>query len=198
MFELYRSQASGAPRFAAAPARALASKPPVERLRIEGHVICDYGDMDRAGDWLRCRRGPTCPNGAYMATVYPSEAAAEGHIDRRGRSTSERVLGSRPSALTRPEPLRFHIRHLLAEGFLGRDYRAMPCGLRDATRDLRQGHGEEPAWLEIQRQRDEEDVEGALLPGGPDATGTLFLFVSAADRIQALELIKTISWSENP
>ena len=176
------------------PASALAKDPPLEALSIEGYVICDCDDLDRAGDWLRCARGPACPNRAYMSTVYRSESVVRENLDRRAWTAGKRILPSRPAALTVPEPLYLHIHRLQAEGFLGRG--AAPCGLPDATRDLRRGHGEEPAWREIQRQRDEEGVEGALLPGGPDATGTLFLFLSAAHCIKTLDLVDTVAWTE--
>jgi hypothetical protein len=170
------------------------SIPPCGQQAIRGYVISDFDDLDRAGDWIRCHRGPECLSRAYMATVYRDYALAYGQIDARARAVCTSVLPSRPNSLTAVEPIRFRIYRMEAAGFYARDYRTTPCGLPHATHDLRMGQGEEPAWLEIQRQRDEERVEGALLPGGPATLGTLFLFLTAASCIKRFDLIDTVAW----
>ena len=186
----------GIDRRAGAAARELVRLPPLERVGIEGFVLCDFEDLDRAGDWIRCPRGPGCPNQAFLTNVYASERLAHESLDRRARLASERILPAHPAALTRVEPLRFEIRCLVAEGFLGRDYRSTPCGMPHATQDLRNGHGNEPAWQEVRRQRDEECVEGVLLPGGPGVRAALFLFVSAAHCVRRLEPVAAVDWSD--
>jgi hypothetical protein len=169
------------------------TQPPLQRLSVQGFAISDYGDLDRAGDWLNCKRQPNCPNRAYLTEIYATLVSAHAEIPRRARELARCVLPRRPDAVTRYGPLTFRVYELVATGIVGRDYRRAGCALPDASRQLREGSGGEPAWREIQRQRDEEGVEGALLPGStPD--GDLFLFVSAGHRLDQLELVDTLKW----
>ena len=43
-------------------------EPPIQRLAVAGFVIChdasgedEPPELDRAGDWIRCTRGKSCP-----------------------------------------------------------------------------------------------------------------------------------------
>ena len=167
--------------------------PPLTQLSVEGYAISDYNDLERAGSWLECLvQG--CRNRAYLTALHPTKADAIGAVALRGLALSQAVLPSRPAELTRRRPLRFNIWHVQAINILGRDYRDSGCHIPNASLQLREGRGTEPAWVEIQRQRDDEDVEGALLPG-LTSVGDMFLFVSAGARLRRREKVTTIEWS---
>jgi hypothetical protein len=170
------------------------AKPPITSLSVRGFAVCDYGDLDRAGNWVDCLHGPGCPNRAYLIELHSTEEGALASIDQRGKALSRKTLPTRPRVLTREEPLHFTIWDLEAVDVRGRDYRPDGCMIPRAREQLRHGSGQERAWLEIQRQRDHEQVEGALLPR-PAGASELFLFVTAAaERIRRREKVLDVAW----
>jgi len=84
------------------------------------------------------------------------------------------------------------IHRLIADAFLGLDYRAHPCGLANALSELRGGDGSEAAWRELERQRVEDDVQGALLAAGYGITANLVLFVTGRSCVREFERVEEI------
>jgi hypothetical protein len=172
------------------------ARPPVCPFSVAGYTLSDFADPDRAGDWVSCLR-PKCHNAAYLAIVYSSEQEAMQAIPGRAAELAHAVLPLRPDPLgllLAHGPLEFYVHRIRAVDVLGRDYRSGGCTIPNAAQELRIGRGDEPAWREIRRQRDSDDVEGALLPG-PSPQGQLFLFRSAIHRIEDHEILRRIAWS---
>ena len=167
-------------------------RPPRQTLYAEGFAVSDYNDLDRAGDWLNCMC-EACRNRAYLTLLYPDAASAVEAVPERAVALARALLSSRPKQLTLVNPLVFYVWRVEVAGFIGRDYRSGGCGVPESSNQLRHGSGHEIAWCEIRRQRDDEEIEGALLPGATPG-GELFLFVEAAHRVRRRELVQTVEW----
>ena len=141
-----------------------------------GFVICDHDRLDRAGDWTRCSHGPGCPYRAHLVSLYPTVHAAADAIEARADEIARAIWPSDPGRVL--GDLELSVRYLDASRILGRDYRHEPVGMSPVMDELRSGAGDGPHWLEMKRQRDDEQVEGALLPGTA-AGGRLFVFADA-------------------
>jgi hypothetical protein len=172
------------------------NRPALTNLKVDGWVVCDCGDLDRAGDWLSCRNGAYCRNAAYLTPVYSSLERALEATSARAEKWAEAILPGQPGRLTQVDPLRLTVRRLEVPCFRGRDYRERPCGLMDAIGELRNGDGREAAWREILEQRDQDQIEGALLAGGYGTRGNLFLFRSARKRVTVLSIAKEFEWQD--
>jgi hypothetical protein len=176
-------------------------KPPIRRLAVAGFVIChnapgdgELPELDRAGDWIRCKRGDSCPERAYLTPVYTCRDYAEEAVPARAERFARGVLSAQHRILTKREALSFKICSLAVEGLYARDYCRNPCGLDDALLELRFGDGGGPAWRELHRQRAGEDVQGALLPGGFGTHCNLFMFLSAKLCIHELNVVEQVGW----
>lgn len=171
-----------------------AARPPVKPLSISGYVVSDgvteRPDLPRAGDWGHCE--PTCHRAAYMATVYPTLDVAKAAIPALAAGICDKTRPSGPAGMIERSgaPLAFRVFEIEAVDFDGRDYRRRGCAIPEWHDQLLHGDRHDPAWLEIERQRAWDSVEGVLLPGDE-----LFLFVhAAASRLQRKLLVDTVLW----
>jgi hypothetical protein len=175
---------------ASSPRLVAASEAATPRLRlpllpVDNIVLCDYPGLDPAGRWCECAE-PLCPHAAYLTTLYPSLAEAR----RQARARAELY-----ARLNLPGHLRLVLsnhrlvaRRLRSRKLRGRDYRDGSCRIPNAVAQLRDGHGREPAWLEIKRQRVVEGADAALLPSDQSPCGELFLYASALEMVELGEV----------
>jgi hypothetical protein len=167
-------------------------------LSVDGYVIADNEDLDRAGDWFNCPEPDRpCKFRAYLTAVHATLEEAVASIDERAKrlAASTVTAVNQSHRLTREDPIPFYVHRLSASGIVGRDYRDGGCTVVDGLTQLRTGARDDSAWIEIDRQRVEESVEGALLPGW-GSTGELFLFVDAAHRIDSLTPVEKVCWRD--
>jgi hypothetical protein len=164
---------------------AAARRPLLPRLPVDGIVLCDYDGLDPAGRWCDCPE-PLCPHAAYLTPLYRSIAEARRHARARAERYARLNLPAHYDLVL--EKHRLSARRLYASELRGHDYRDGSCRIPDALGQLRYGHGREPAWLEIKRQRVVEGANAALLPSTSSPGGELFLYASALELVQLGEV----------
>lgn len=167
-------------------------RPELGSLDAAGFAISDYEDFDRVGKWEHCH--PSCHEAAYLINLHADLASALAAIPERGHALARRICSRRPGELTRLGTLSFSIYRVSVVGLVGYDYRPVGCQMPGWHDQLHSGRGDEPAWRELRRQREREEVEGALLPGAT-AVGDLFMFAQAAPtRMVECDLVEVVDW----
>jgi hypothetical protein len=164
-----------------APCTTLEAKPGVQHLKVDAFAIFDHADPDRAGPWIdRCE--PDDPDAAYLIELYETLQEAIAAIRPRAERVAKvtfpnhAVLAASAADDIERE---LQVRHVRTRAVRGRDYRFCSCQMLPAALpQIRSGRREARAWLEILRQREVNEVNGALLPG-PTSAGTLFIFITA-------------------
>jgi hypothetical protein len=169
-------------------------RPPLRRQSVEGYVLLDNADLDRAGDCSGELGENTFPYCAYLTPVYSTPGYAREAAPAHAARLAERITPWRVRALTEREPISLTVCRIEVSRFLGRDYRRQSCGLSGALEELREGDGSGPAWRELRDQLEADRIDGALLQGGFGTNGQLFLFLAARERIRAIEVVDELDW----
>lgn len=174
-----------------------------ERLLVDAYTIaCNVAPgLDRAGAWVQCAHGPSCPNRACVARLYATETEARAAIPYfmfeqmrntfkrfdSGREAAENLLATRGGQLPKYEILR------VVGAFSGRDYRESGCRIENPFKQLAWGSATDPAWRRVRDHLKRFGIHGALLPPAasehppeeePVAShSSLFLFLSGFEEL---------------
>lgn len=191
-----------------------------ERLLVDAYTIaCNVTPgLDRAGAWVKCAHGPTCPNRACVARLYATEAEARAAVPyfmleemrntfkrfATGREAAENLKDKAPAG-TADFPKYEILR--VAGAFSGRDYRRSGCQIDNPFKQLAWGAASDPAWRRVRAHLEHFGIYGALLPplatehpageAPPASHSSLFVFLSGFKELKVTK-VATIPGSIPP
>jgi hypothetical protein len=191
-----------------------------ERLLVNAYTIaCNViPGLDRAGAWVRCAHGPTCPNRACVARLYATEAEARAAVPyfmleemrntfkrfATGREAAENLKSKAPTG--RVDFPKYEILRVVG-AFAGRDYRRTGCQIDNPFKQLAWGAASDPAWRRVRAHLERFGIYGALLPPAaaehplgeapPASHSSLFVFLSGFEELKVTK-VATIPGSIPP
>ncbi len=191
-----------------------------ERLLVNAYTIaCNViPGLDRAGAWVHCAHGPTCPNRACVARLYATEAEARAAVPyfmleemrntfKRFATGREAVENLKDKALAGEVDFpKYEILRVLGT-FSGRDYRRSGCQIDNPFKQLAWGAASDPAWRRVRAHLERFGIYGALLPpvatehppgeAPPASHSSLFVFLSGFKELKITK-VATIPGSIPP